>query len=284
MRRQDYVRQPFEHAHESRPALRLFGKDVDGRARDLARFQAGGQRFVVDDKTAAQVEEARALLHRSKLFCAKKIAVLRLTVDVQADHVGSLKQLTKSNRAGVAPSQYVRDIVEDNAHAHSLREIGKLRTDLPVADNAEREATHLVSARGGFVPDSSVHFSRRLKGATQQRDDLSDGQLSHGARIRVRIVEHSDAALVGSGAVNLVHADAEGTHRNQVRSGLHHRPRDWRLRAHAEDCGVANSGDQVTLIPCRLVALDVVSGGAELFHGYRADIFQQQNLQEASWW
>src|SRR3989338_8676328 len=64
--------------------------DIDRSASELCAPQALAQRLDINDRTAAQVEEHRALFHRLELLLPDKIAVLRIPIDVYRHHIGFL--------------------------------------------------------------------------------------------------------------------------------------------------------------------------------------------------
>ena len=81
-----------------------------------------GQRLLVDDEAAGEVEEDRARPHRGELLVAEEAGVADPAVDVQRDDVGHLEQLVEGvAAAGVAQRQLVGGVVEDDATCRAPR-------------------------------------------------------------------------------------------------------------------------------------------------------------------
>ena len=122
------------------------------------------------------------------------------------------------DRAVVAHRQLGRDVEEHDAHAHRLGEHADLRADVPVADDAQRLAAHLVAARrrpcatGPRAPRASdrrggatsTTISARISSATLRV--FENGALKTGTPRRLACVE-----------VDLVGADAEARRRASSR-------------------------------------------------------------------
>ena len=79
---------------------------------------------MIDHKTAAQVQEAGAILHGPEFLVPEKVLILLLAIDMERDHVGDLQQFAEGYRTRIAAGQDVRGIVEHDAHSHGLSQIG----------------------------------------------------------------------------------------------------------------------------------------------------------------
>ena len=105
------------------------------------------------------------------------------------------KQLMQArDRLGIAVAKLVGVVVEDDLHAERFGEIGQLRADIAVADDAERLAPHLVAVVGGLVPAALMGGIGTRDDPAQQDDDLADHQFRHAARVGKRRVEHRNPA------------------------------------------------------------------------------------------
>ena len=107
----------------------------------------GAQRGVVHDEASGQVEEQRATTHLGEVGLAEQALVGRPAVDVQGDDISVGEQFGHRQRpARVAESELVVRVVEDDLHAEVLGQHRKLRADVAVADDAQRQTANLVRA------------------------------------------------------------------------------------------------------------------------------------------
>ena len=86
---------------------------------------------MIHHKSAAQINQHRAILHRAELIFAKQILIRCLPVDVQRDHVRSFQQFSKAHWPRISPRQHMRHIVKHNPHAHRFGQIRNLRANFP---------------------------------------------------------------------------------------------------------------------------------------------------------
>jgi len=114
-----------------------------------------------------------------------------------------------------------------------------------------------------------------------QRDDLGQGQLDHAARIRVRGVEHGDAAGRGARQVDLVGADAERPDREQIGGSGEHGLGDPGLGPDAEQRHAGQRGCQVAFAEGGSLLDDLQPGILERLDGVRVDVLEQQRLHRA---
>ena len=136
---------------------------------------------------------------------------------MQADDVGLPEQLLqRPDRAGVAVSGPVGGVVEDDVQADGLGDVAQLRADVAVTDDAQGAAAHLVAALGGLVPDPVVHALGLLGQPAGQGDQLAQHDLDHAAGVGEGGVEDGHAAGCGCAQVDLVRADAEAAHADEV--------------------------------------------------------------------
>ena len=88
----------------------------------------------------------------------------------------------------------------------------------------------------------------RVRGdAAHQADDVANDQFHHGTGIRIRRVEHGDAALARVVEIDLVGADAEAADRGQVGTGVDHLASDIRLGANAQQINTFERVDELIL-------------------------------------
>src|SRR5580700_4657838 len=101
-----------------------------------------------------------------------------------------------------------------------------------------------------------MQLSASLKSPAHQQDDLAHGKLSHRPRIRVRIIKHRNPSLARSRPIDLVDANAEGSHRNQLRSRIQYRRRNVSLGTDAQDRNSAHFLNQLPLLQRALERFD----------------------------
>ena len=178
--------------------------------------------------------------------------------------------------ARIAQRQLVGRVVEDDAHAEVLGQDGELGADVAVADDAQRATADLVRAVGRLVPDAGVHALVLLGQPAGQRDELGNGQLDDAAGIGERCVEDGDTALGGRGQVDLVRADAERAHGEQILTRVHGPRRQLGLGAQAQQVHPGQPGDQLVLVQGAVDRLDLDPGQGQ--HGDRVgmDLLEQQ--------
>ena len=201
--------------------LRLVREHVHRRPGDMAALDMGPQGDVVDDEPTGKVEEQATLPHPGELGLAEKPPVVGPAVHVQGDDVDRLEQLfERGTPFGIAQRQFVAGVVEPHRHAQGFGQHRQLRADVPVTHDAQAPAPDLVAALGRLVPDPLVHLARLVGQAPLEGDYLRDHQFDNAAGIGEGGVEHGHAVGTGGPEVDLVGADTEGAHRQQVRRRL----------------------------------------------------------------
>ncbi len=131
---------------------------------------------------------------------------------VQGHDIALCQQLVQGRgRLGVAVAKLVGVIVEDDPHTHRFREIGKLRADIAVTNDAERLAANLEAVIGRLVPAPLMGGIGPSDDPAKQEDDLADHQFRHAAGIGERRIEDRNAAAARGIDIHLVGADTEAT-------------------------------------------------------------------------
>ena len=122
------------------------GKTSTAAPRSLPSPQGIRERVEIDDRAAAVVDEIGAGLHRLDLGAPDHALRRRRFRHMHADDVALRQQFMQARgRLGVAVAKLVGVVVEDDPHAHRFGEIGELRADIAVTDDAERLAPDLVA-------------------------------------------------------------------------------------------------------------------------------------------
>ena len=198
---------------------------------------------------------------------------------MQADDVALRQQLMQARgRLGVAVAKLVGVIVEDHPHAQRFREVGELRADIAVADDAERLAPHLVAVVGRLVPTPLMGGVGARHDPAQQHDDLADHQFCHAARVGERRVEHRNPAPARGVEVHLVGADAETSDRDQPVRGVENIRGDLRARADAEQMHALDGlPERIALERLGQARHVGIAGSLDQLHGAVVDAFEEQD-------
>ena len=98
-------------------------------------------------------------------------------------------------------------------HAHGFSKNGKLRTNVAIANNAKRLATHFCASSGGLSPTTLMKQPRNIRNAAHQHDDFTNGKFNNAPRIAVRRVEYGNAVRGSGGQLHLLRTDAEAANR-----------------------------------------------------------------------
>ncbi|MNM94598.1 hypothetical protein D3C81_1070080 [compost metagenome] len=259
-------------------ALRLDREHVQRRATDVAAGQRSIQRIDVDHGTARSIDQVRARAHLRQLGAADHPLCGRRLWHVQGDDVGARKQVIQAGRGtSIAQRQLGFHVVEDHLHAQRFGQYAHLGADMPVADDAQHLAAHLMAAAGRLRPAAAMAFGVLLRDATGQHDRFGDHQLGDAAGIGVGRVEYRNAGQLGRIQIDLVGADAEAADRNQALGLGQHLGAELGARTDADDVRFGDPRLQFVLGQRLGVRLDLaVAGGAEHLHGGLADPLQQQ--------
>jgi hypothetical protein len=194
------------------------------------------------------------------------------------DHVGDFQQLfQRAAPPGVAQGQLVGGVVEEHGHAEVLRQHGELAADVAEADDAQPPPAYLVAARRRLVPHAGVHLRVLAGQPPGQRDDLGQDEFHHAAGVGERRVEDRDTPARRRRQVDLVHPDAERTHREQTgRAGqdalAHSRP-----RPDAKQVNAVDGGDQLVLTERAWPGLHLVAVLGQARLGVRMNALKQQD-------
>ena len=263
--------------------LRLVGEHVEGRSCQVPRAQRLVERVDVDDESPRQVEEQRPGLHHRELAPPDEIRVRLLPVDVDGDDVRLAQhRLHGGHLGGVAQGEPLCGVVEDDVHPHRLGQHGQLGADVAVADDPQGVPAHLVRAVGALVPHAPVQAGVLDRDAAGQVDDLADGQLHHGARVRVGGVEHADPQARRRLQVHLVRADAERPDGPQPRSGGEDAGADMGLRADPQVVDAVEGADELVLVERARVAHDLDAVGGEDRVGDGVGVLKEQCASHGS--
>ncbi len=277
MRGEDHVRDALQRRDELVVALlRLLGEHVDSGAGDVTRLERVGQRVVVDEMTAAQVEEQRTTRHQREFASTDHVHIGGAPINVERDGLTLAQQLVERvDLAGVAQRETVGHVVEVDAHAHRLGEHGKLGTDVAVADDAECASTDLMGADRALLPQPVVHVAILVCEAAREGNEFADGQLDDGTRVRVGGIEGCDPRLRGSVEIDLVRSDAERADRTQLRRFRDDACREVGRRSDAQVVDALERFDEIVLGERGRTCLDLEPASREHLFGVGMDVFEQ---------
>jgi hypothetical protein len=111
-----------------------------------------------------------------------------------------------------------------------------------------------------------------------QHDDFPQSELGHGAGVTVGIIEHRDALLGATGAVNLLDADTVRAYDTQFRSSLKNRLGDSRLGPDTEHGNISDLLNECGLVRAAGHGLDFVAGARECRHCIFMNALKEQCL------
>ncbi|MND63247.1 hypothetical protein D3C80_545530 [compost metagenome] len=196
---------------------RLNRKHVNCRTGEMAFFQNLGQRFQIDHRTARIVDEEGALLHLAQLGFGDHLGRRLVRWHMQTDHVGNFEQFVERfSRNDITVLQLVGHVEIADRHAEAFSQIADLRTDIAIADDTQRFATHFATACRALVPAARMGRIGARENAAHQHDDFTNHQLSHRARIGEWCIENGNAALASSLQIHLICANRVATDSNQA--------------------------------------------------------------------
>ena len=133
--RDDDIRRP-----EQRPVVRLLREDVDRGARELARFEGGDERLLVDELAAGGIDEPRAVTHACDCSGIDRPACVVVQRQVQREEVGPPQHLVErgADDAEIAKALGGDErIVGDDLHQQAERAARDLPPDAPEPEHAE---------------------------------------------------------------------------------------------------------------------------------------------------
>ena len=196
------------------------GEDVEGRAAELARLEAGHQGVEVDQLAAGAVDDAGAVLHRGDRLGVDQADRLRRLRHVQGDQVGAAEQLLDALDAldpELAEALGGDELVEgDDLHVEALGALGDELADAAEADHAEGLAVELGALELGAVPAAGDQRGVRLRDVAEEGEGQRQRVLGGGDRVRLGRVGDDDPAPGRGRDVDVVDAGAGAADHLQV--------------------------------------------------------------------
>ena len=202
---------------------------------------------------------------------------------MQGNDVAHAQQVVQvADLGGVAQRQLGDHVVEEHLHAHGFGHYRQLGADGAVTDDAELLATNLEGVGRRLDPAAAVAGGVLLRDAAQQQDGLAQHQLGYRTGVRVGRVEYRDATLAGRIQVNLVGADAEAAHRNQLLGAVEDLGGQLGARADADEVSVGDLLFQLVIGQCAFEVLDVaVAGSLQRVDSVLVHAFEKKELDLA---
>ena len=117
-----------------------------------------------------------------------------------------------------------------------------------------------------------MHAGVPVPQAPRQGDDLTEGQLHHGARIGVGSIKHGNPRSCRSWKIDLIGPNAEGANREQLRMSFQHPLSDVCPGANAEKLDTVKGIDQFDFIERAGKHLDLVAPAFKRADGLRMDV------------
>ena len=112
--------------------------------------------------------------------------------------------------------QFGRSVIIDDLHSHTLGHDRHLRTDVAIADNAERFTPKLIAALGLLQPSTLMSGRVLIDDVAYQDHTEPNDQLGNRTRIRIRCVKNSNPFPRRTFEVDLIDPDAKTTYRKQL--------------------------------------------------------------------
>jgi hypothetical protein len=167
---------------------------------------------------------------------------------VQGQHLGAGQKGVQVGhplpRPGQRPRRQQR-VVGRDPHAEGVGEARDLGPDGAVADDAERNALGVAGHAGGLLPKPVPHAGLHGGQVLQHGEHQRHGVLGDRAGIGPGGARHGQAAGLGGGEVDAVHAGAVPRHDPQVgRRGVHDRAVDEALPVQHGDRAVLGDGGE----------------------------------------
>mmetsp|Transcript_60942 Transcript_60942/g.172308 ORF Transcript_60942/g.172308 Transcript_60942/m.172308 type:complete len:456 (-) Transcript_60942:8-1375(-) len=281
MRRHQRVRAAAQLGLEEVLAVlaRLSGEDVYVGTAEVFRLQRRCQVRNHHHVAAAGIQEEGALLHLGELLLADHVLRGGQIRHMQRHEVRLRQELIQGgNLRGVAHGQLWDDVPVDDFHAHRLGQDGDLSTDVPIAHDAQRLSSDLEAANRLLEPSATVHRSSAVSDLPRQTHDVADDELCHAARVREGRVEHGDAIVLCSLQVDLIGADTEAGHRQELVAGFDDLLRDLRLAADAQDVQALDLHQQLLLRQRRLQSLHLETCVLQHLDAPGRDTLEQEDL------
>ena len=126
-----------------RGGRRLFGKNVQRGAGDLARLERAGQRIDVDQLAPRTVDDPNTVFHLGEGVVVDKTLGFRRYSKVQGDVIAAREKFVERRQLNTAVvGRFARNkgVMGDHLHSERPRPHGHLHADVAQPDNAERFA------------------------------------------------------------------------------------------------------------------------------------------------
>ena len=263
MRRQNDILE----RQQIRVNLGLAFKHIEPRCRDLPAAQRGGQRRVIDDAAARDVDQRRCRLHQGQLGSADAVVRGGRIRQHQDQVVGGFKQLVAADEArlavGLSRRVELRAVVVDDLHAETVRAaFGNALPDPAHTQNAQRgmmnvrAGKHVVAPLRPFAGAQVMFAFRNAPGGGHQQ---GEAEVGGGFGQHVGRVGSQHAGSAHRVDVEVVVADGHVGADSQAGASCQHLGVDA-VAAGGESAGFAlQMSDQLRLVPYRvgLVGLDL---------------------------
>ena len=195
---------------------RLGVRDVERCRGDDPVAQRGGQRDLVDDRTARGVDEDGRRLHPGKRGRPDEVPGLRRQVDVEGHEVGPRQELVHVHGLDAQGALLLErrrvGVVDQDGHVEATGSLGHLASDAAEADDADRGVVDVGAEQEQRAPgpplagpDVVVALRQAPGGGHQERPGEVGGRLGQDAG---RVADGDAAARAGR-HVDVVEADGE---------------------------------------------------------------------------
>ena len=263
---------------------RLLGEHVDGGPGDVAVADRIGERLLVDDAAARDVDQARALAHPLELGGADHAAGGVGQRDVDGEEVSFRQQRLKVAELDARLLRAFggdQRVVGEHAHAQPLAgDACHLGSDLAETEDAERLLAQLDAHELRALPEAGMQGAVGGGKVAREREHHRDGVLGGRDRVAGGCVEHEHAVPRRRLDVDVVDADTGASDHAQSRRGGEHLGGDLGLAANHERVVVADAlAERARLEPGHDVDL---ARGAQACHAVLGDRVRNEDARHGA--
>ena len=266
---------------------RLCREDIEGRARDAARFQRVGQSGFVDEAAPGAVDQSRARFQLCDCAGGKEVAGLLGYRNVQRHEIGPLEQRVEFDlfhpKLG-CPVFGQEGIVGDDLHLETQGPVDHDRTDIARADNAKGLGRQFDTHEAGLFPLSRMGRGIGFGDLPGHGHHHRDRVLGRRDRVPERGVHDDNATFRRGGDVDIVDADPGAADHLEVRGCGKHLVRNLGRGPDGKTVIVGDRGKQTILVLTQgRVESDIDAAVTKDLHGGIREFVGDKNFG-GHWW
>ncbi len=259
---------------------RFLGKNIEGRACDVARFERFGQRHLVHEATPGTVDDPHAGFHHRDLLGGDHVGGLVGLGHVQGDEIGAFQKVFKLDLfdAHLVGLLFAEEGVERN-HLH-FQPPGAITDDaanVAGPDHAQRLAGEFGAHEPGLFPLARMCGGRCFGDLAGHGEHHRDGMFGGGDHVAVRRVHHDHTLFGGGLLVDVVGSDACPPDDLEIGRVFQDRGRDAGGRADGKAIILADDLGQPVLVLAQIgFEIDFNAAILEDLHGGLGEFVRDQ--------